>query len=656
MKRLLSILTLVAVLGPPRSLCAQEPVWRAMGPPGGDALVLAADPVDARKIYLGTADGHIFGSENSGGSWELLGRAGAHDTVITALLVDPRDSKILYAAGWARNGNGGGGVFRSQDSGRTWVIAGLGGSAVRALAQAPSSPDILVAGTLDGVFLSGDAGRKWERISPESHEEIRNLDSIAIDPRNPDIIYIGTFHLPWKTMDAGRTWRPIHEGMIDDSDVMSMAIDRTNPRRLYASACSGIYRSDNSGLLWRKIQGIPYSARRTHVILQHPTRPQTIYAATTEGLWKSTDGGDSWKRMTGGDWVINSLVLDPKRPERVVIGTERLGVQVSDDGARTFQAANNGFNHRQILALALDRQRPGRVLAVLANAPEPVLATEDGGESWKRLGPGLSTESLKRLYAAPTGWLATLEKGGLVRYDSAKSAWVRAGNLVGDAAATVDKKGNRIPAKAPRPLNLVVGDMAFSGNAWFAATPSGLLRSRDSGATWELFHVGPVVLPVNSVRVSRDGARLWVVTLRGMAFSSDSGGNWSWHDLPFEAGGALRLDVADDQTILATARNGLLISRDGGKSFAQAASGLPVAPIQDLALAGDVFLASMQTRGLYLSHDQGRTWTRIEGSLAESFFPVVTTQEDARFIFAASSTDGLFSVDLRAKPVRASQE
>ena len=127
-----------------------------------------------------------------------------------------------------------------------------------------------MAGTLDGVYRSRDASKSWERISPEHHEELRNLDSLAIDPRDPRIIYAGTFHLPWKTTDGGRTWHPIHDGMIDDSDVMSLLIDRSNPGRIFASACSGIYRSDNGAAQWRKIQGIPYTARRTYAITQDP--------------------------------------------------------------------------------------------------------------------------------------------------------------------------------------------------------------------------------------------------------------------------------------------------------------------------------------------------------------------------------------------------
>lgn len=164
----------------------------------------------------------------------------------------------------------------------------------------------------------------------------------------------------------------------------------------------------------KKIQGIPFSARRTHVIRQDPQRAATVYAATTEGLWKTTKAGASWERVTPHDWVITALAIPSEVPNRLVIGTERLGVLVSDDAGQHFRAANDGFFHRQIMALALDRERPERVLA---NAPEPVLATEDGGHNWAPLGSGLSTRGLRRVYASPDGWWAALDSGGLMRYD-----------------------------------------------------------------------------------------------------------------------------------------------------------------------------------------------------------------------------------------------
>ena len=52
----------------------------------------------------------------------------------------------------------------------------------------------------------------------------------------------------------------------------------------------------------------------------------------------------------------------------------------------------------------------------------------------------------------------------------------------------------------------------------------------------------------------------------------------------------------------------------------------------------------MRGGGLYLSRDRGENWTRVSGTLAEGFFPVVTTAEQATRLFAASATEGLYAV------------
>ena len=226
--------------------------------------------------------------------------------------------------------------------------------------------------------------------------------------------------------------------------------------------------------------------------------------------------------------------------------------------------------------------------------------------------------------------------------------------VTGEAAAVAAPKarGSRTIAgkigTAPHPLQQIVNDMAFSSDRWFAATEAGLLMSADRGATWTLKPLGPLTtLPVQSVRVSPNGQRLWVVSLRGLVFSTDGGTSWAWHDLPLKAGGAITLDVdrEDEATMISIAHNGLYISRDAGNTWQQAASGLPSTPVQDLAIAGNVFLASMRTGGLYVSSDSGRTWTRVAGTLADGFFPAVTTKSNAGVIFAASATEGLYAVE-----------
>ena len=647
LKRLIIVL-LVAPLAAAIA-CAQS--WRPLGPPGGDVHSMAVDATHPGRIFLGAADGHIFGSEDAGEHWTLLERASSRqDAVITSIVVDPRDPNALFASSWTQDPAAGGGVFRSEDGGRSWRASGLAGQAVRALVMAPSDPNMLVAGTLDGVYRSRDAGRSWERISPEHHEELRNFDSLAFDPHDPLTIYAGTFHLPWKTTDGGHTWFPIHDGMIDDSDVMSMLIDSKTPGLIYASACSGIYRSKTGAAQWEKIQGIPYTARRTYAITQDAAHPGSVYAATSEGLWKTSDAGMTWKRTTPQNWVVTSVVVPTGGAGRVVIGTEQLGVLSSDDDGAHFHDANPGFFHRQILDIALDAAHPGKILAVLANASEPILATEDEGKSWTPMGQGLKAEQVALIYAAPGGWWAVLTHGGLMRYEEEQKTWHRAGLLSGEAIPMPSRtthSSQRKQQKVPRLLDSVVNDMAFSSNTWYAATEAGLLVSADRGATWTLNPIGPLAtLPVQSVRVSSNGERLWVVSLRGLVFSADGGKSWSWHDLPAASGGAVSLYSvqSEDTTLVSVARKGLYISRDAGQTWREPGAGLPSAPVQDFAVTGSTFVVSLRTGGLFASSDLGRTWTRVAGTLADGFFSAVATGSEPGTIYAASATDGLYEV------------
>src|SRR6202158_3028781 len=486
---------LAAMVSSP-SLSAQT--WRQVGPPGGTVISLEADPRDAKKLYLGTSDGHVFHSKDQGAHWQLLSRIGTgQDDVVTHILVDPRDANRLYASTWTLY-SGGGGVFRSDDGGRTWKIIGLTHETVRALAQAPTNPKILVAGALTGVYRSMDEGGTWERITPAKHDDLKNFDSVAFDPRDENVIYAGTYHLPWKTAGGGKTWFPIGKGMIDDSDVMSVVVDPSNPDNVHATACSGIYHSTNGAQVWTKYKGIPFVFRRTQLIRQDPQHAETLYAGTTSGLWKTTNEGAEWKRVTPGDWVINAIVIDPKNPQRVILGTEREGVQISENGGITYTAANAGFQHQHILDVAMDRDHPERSLVVLTFDTDAFLATKDGGSTWAPLGPGLKRTDLKHVYAAPTGWWASLNNGGWEKYEETSGKWVKTGLFVPDAAAassaapaakgkksSVAAKKPAAAAKAPQLLAFQVNDVIFAGDSWYAATTGGVVVSRDRGTTWK---------------------------------------------------------------------------------------------------------------------------------------------------------------------------
>src|SRR5260221_9999098 len=247
--------------------------WQTIGPDGGTVRSLTLDPKNPDRIFLGTSAGRLYLSTDNGANWSRYAQLGtATEMVLDHVVIDPNNSRIVYVAAWNAQSPNNGDLFRSTDGGRNWeTISELHGKSIRALALAPSDSRILVAGALDGIYRSCNGGDTWERISPENHAEIKNVESIAVDPINPNIIYAGTWHLPWKTEDGGKSWHNIKKGVIDDSDVFSIGIDPSQPAILFISACSGIYRSESAGEMFRKIQGILYSARRTRMLQMDPT-------------------------------------------------------------------------------------------------------------------------------------------------------------------------------------------------------------------------------------------------------------------------------------------------------------------------------------------------------------------------------------------------
>ena len=361
--------------------------WRTTGPQGGDVRALVVDPNNPDRFYFGTLDGQIYTSADGGKQWQLLYNFGKPRMFVDEIIVDPRNSKVLYVG--AHRHNQPGGFFKSTDGGTTWrESADLKNEAIHSLAQSESNPDTLIAGTFTGVFRSDDAGQTWKQLPTQNQPGLIHVESLAIDPRTSNTIYAGTFYLPYKSVDGGQSWNSIKNGIIDDSDIFAIDIDPRDPNHIIASACSGIYESKNAGDSWRKVQGIPSQSRRTRAILQHPSVPGMVFAGTTEGFWRSDKGGDpdSWTVTTSRQLEINSIAVHPSRPDTIFIGTNNYGVMVSTDGGKSFTPTNGGFSGRFANAILADRETPNRVYASTINTATGggfFFVSDNNGESWR---------------------------------------------------------------------------------------------------------------------------------------------------------------------------------------------------------------------------------------------------------------------------------
>jgi photosystem II stability/assembly factor-like uncharacterized protein len=615
-------------------------------------------------LYLGTADGHVFSSKDAAQSWELRGRVGGRlDAVVTRLVADPRAEKRLFASVWYQAAGAGGGVFESEDGGRTWRLTGLQSEAVRVLEMAASNPDILVAGTRTGVFRSADAGKNWERISPPGDEELRNVDSLAIDPQNPDVIYVGTYHLPWRTLDSGKTWTPVVAGIIDDSDIMSLRIDVTNPGRLFMSACSGIYRSEDRGTQWTKLQGIPYAARRTQAIVQDHGNPKTLYAGTTEGLWVTRDGGENWTRTTPKNWNINAVVVigAPGGTGRVVLGTEGRGVQISDDAGVHFVEANRGFTHVVVRQLVADVEQSGHFLLVVDRAESRVLESRDDGKTLTPVSLAatdakknftLSVDQLEQAYASPWGWLLRMADGQFWLYDGKKETWSewkphsRIAKPAGKASQAGNKQGIHLQKSGAQ--------IAFAINVAFLSSTEGLLRCLRSESCTPLKAFGRGG-PIRFVSVSSNGRSIAVVRDAKLGLSPNGGETAVWRDLPVPDSEVFWLDIdqvpssANASLFLGTGK-GLYISRDAGATWTPVRGGLPSASIGHLLRDSTFWVVTERGGEVYVSRDQGSTWQRVDQDAERGqFVELLSAGPDA--ILAGSQSEGLLRLTLPSDQV-----
>jgi photosystem II stability/assembly factor-like uncharacterized protein len=617
-----------------------QAAFAVVGPDGGDARAFASVPGEPRHLYLGTTNSWLYESFDEGATWHRLARLDRGDGfVLDNIVVDSAHPATLYVGAWKNTDDGG--LWISHDAGHTWHETALfKGQPVQALAQAPSDPHILFAGTLQGVYRSSDSGATWTQISPPGSHEIHEIESLAVDPGDPDTVYAGTWHLPWKTTDGGQTWSNIKQGIIEDSDVFSIIVDPQNPHIVYLSACSGIYKSENAGLLFHKIQGIPTEARRTRVLMQDPENLQVVYAGTTEGLYKTVNGGKTFTLMTDADVIVNDVYVDPGNSNRVLLATDRGGVLMSDDAGVTFAPSNSGISERKIAALLVDRNDPTHLYTGVVNDKQfgGVFRSLDSGAHWQQFGSGLDGRDVFALAQANDGTLVAGTSHGIFAvptspgaYDPPAISATTPSSAGGPPAGTTSiwqprnaiantllktstetHHGTKVNVEktvnAPvMQLESLVNALDVSGDVWVAATHYGLITSHDQGATWQ---GGPVMGLGDYLSVTAHGSDMVAARDDSVVISNDAGQNWFPMGMPTMLTHIHRVIFSPDGTLWLGAREGVYFTRNLGKNWMWI-NRLPLRDVDDLSYdpASKRVLVSSRTRDeIYAIDPRTMTW------------------------------------------------
>lgn len=306
---------------------------RNIGPAGMSGRVTSIDAVynNPTTIFLGTASGGVWKTENGGASWTPVFDEQPIQNIGSVAITQSNPSVI-----WAGTGEGnprnsvslGEGIYKSLDGGKTWKCMGL--------------------------------------------QKTRNIHRIIIDPINPNIVYAGVMGNPflehaergvYKTTDGGDSWKLIlHTN--DTSGVGDMVMDPANPNKLLVNmyqhkrtpwslkgggSGSGLYITYDGGKTFKKLgkeDGLPegeYGRIGISISRSDPNRIYAMVEATKNGLYKSDDGGLKWELVNSEAGVVTNrafyfqdIAVDPKNENRLYNVNQM--VTVSEDAGKTFKS------------------------------------------------------------------------------------------------------------------------------------------------------------------------------------------------------------------------------------------------------------------------------------------------------------------------------
>jgi len=624
--------------------------WVFLGPDGGDARSLAMSPESPNRIFLGTSSGALFRSDDGGHTWIFNSQFGSDaEYALERIAIDPRTSQVMYVGMWSIEDKNRGALFKSSDGGKNWEsISGMQDKSIRALAIAPSNPDVVVVGALQGIFRSRDAAQHWEKISEGT--DIKNVESLAISPVDPDVVLAGTWHLGWKTLDAGRNWSAISKGIDNDSDIFSIIVDPQHPSTVYASACSGIYKSEDFAESFHKLTGVPFSARRTHVLRQVPGSSGEIYAGTTLGLWRSVDSGATWKRVTSSSTVVNDLVVDWQNPSHVILASDRMGLLTSFDSGRSFTPTNHGFSHRQFQTLVAE-PKTNTLYAGSINDQEfgGVFKSNSAGIEWEQISAGLGKRDIYSLQRSSTGTLIAGTSDGVFLLASGTRVWRSASGPQPSPRTLRTRLSESSRQDAGIGKVFQIRTVLFQGQeVWIAATSEGAFYSSDEGRHW----TGGAIL-TNKGFTSLDGQQnvLVIGNARNAFISPDLGQSWRQLTLPRGTASLASILLSPDRTVWITTNLGAFHSNDEGTSWSSVTAGDDHSLLSyiNIISQNDLLALGAHHEKVFESHDAGATWKL----LAESERPLRRLVVSQNQLFGIMEFGGIIAGTLSGSPERA---
>jgi photosystem II stability/assembly factor-like uncharacterized protein len=280
----------------------------------------------------------------------------------------------------------------------------------------PTDPNVVFAGTSDGVYRSTDRGKTFQRTQFPDKTQIW---SFLVDAGNPKLVYAGASPIAmYRSEDTGETWRKLPDPAMPDRAVMPFACRvmrlAQHPSKpgtiLAALEVNGVMRTDNGGESWTDVtSGLLDLAKQPHLkskivsntynegmldghaIAISPADPNGAIVAVRMGLFHTPDGGETWEDMELGRFSPSTYGRDIKVSPQdgktmyaalsVAAASKDGGVYRTQDSGKTWKRFDRVQVHGTVMSVALHQKDPNQVY-LGARYDGEIYGTEDGGNTW----------------------------------------------------------------------------------------------------------------------------------------------------------------------------------------------------------------------------------------------------------------------------------
>jgi photosystem II stability/assembly factor-like uncharacterized protein len=555
----------------------------------------------------------VFRSRDGGHSWQKVlfvdDSTGAID-----LTIDPSNPRVLYAALWRMQrlpwgftgGDGRSGLWKSSDGGDHWTELTFNDGMPRGpigrigVAVSPADPDRLYA-TIEtppedssgGIFRSDDGGRSWQRTSGEQRWMVRPwyYSVVRADPTDANTMYVMNLST-YRSIDGGHTFTRFR---LPHGDTHDLWIDPKDSKRLISGNDGGGTVSIDGGESWSSIMNQP-TAQFYHVTTDDQF-PYRIYGAqqdnTTVSIASRSDDGaisrEDWYPVGGGE--SGYIAPKPGDPNTVIAGTytgtlTRLDVRtkhVKDisvglnnyDGWPSSQVPNR---FQWTFPIFYSRHAPNE-LYVAANR---VFRSTNDGDSWEAVSPDLTLHDPATM--GPVG--------GSVTHDMTGTEWYATIFALAESPALAGV----LWAGSDDGLVHVTRD---NGRSWSNVTPRDMAHfTRVSIIEPSHYDAGTAYLAGNRYQLDDLHPYLWKTT--------DYGRSWTRIDAGIPVGAytrTIREDPVRRGLLYAGTETGSWYSVDDGAHWRSLQLNLPRASVRDLHLHGSDLIAATHGRAFWVLDD-----------------------------------------------------